>query len=92
MNFFKSELKMIHQYAAPTKEETLDGMKKTLPIIKDDLTRAVMENAICKLQKIPEPEYSRFIADIRAGFLKERDESIRRQLAAAKEGQTYTGR
>lgn len=92
MNFFKSELEMIYQYAAPTKVGTLEGMKDTLPIIKDDLTRAVMENAICKLQKIPEPEYSRFIADIKAGFLKERDNSIRRQLAAAKEGQTYTGR
>lgn len=88
MNFFRSELEMIYQYAAPTKEETLDGMKETLPVIKDDLTKAIMENAICKLQKIPEPECSRFIADTRAGFLGERDDSIRRQLAAAKTSQS----
>ena len=56
MNFFKSELEMIYQYAAPTKAGTLDGMKEALPAIKDDLTRAIMENAVCKLQKIPEPE------------------------------------
>ena len=68
MNFFKSELEMIYQYAAPTKAGTLDGMKEALPAIKDDLTRAIMENAVCKLQKIPEPECSRFIADTREGF------------------------
>lgn len=51
MNFFKSELEMIYQYAAPTKAGTLDGMKEALPAIKDDLTRAIMENAVCKLQK-----------------------------------------
>lgn len=88
MNFFKSELEMIYQYAAPTKAGTLDGMKEALPTIKDDLTRAIMENTVCKLQKIPEPECSRFIADTREGFLKERDDSIRRQLAAAKAAQS----
>lgn len=86
MNFFKSELEMIYQYAAPTRAETLDAMKEALPAVKDDLTRAIMENAVCKLQKIPEPECSRFIADTRAGFLKEQDSSIRRQLAAATAG------
>ncbi|MFR3753107.1 MAG: transposon-transfer assisting family protein [Enterocloster sp.] len=50
MNFFKSELKMIYQYAAPTRAGTLDAMKKALPAVKDDLTRAIMENAVCKLQ------------------------------------------
>lgn len=88
MNFFKSELKMIYQYAAPTKAETLENMKETLPTIKDDLTRAIMENAVCKLQKIPEPECRRFIADTRARFLKERDDSIHRQLVAAKAAQS----
>ena len=38
---------------------------------------------IDKLEKIPEPECSCFIADIKARFLKERDNSIRR-LAEAK--------
>ena len=43
-----------------------------------------MENAIKKLQKIPEPECSQFIADTKSHFLAERDNSIRRQLAEAK--------
>lgn len=85
MKFFKSELEIIAQYAALAKAETLDSMKETLPVIKDDLTRAIMENAICKLQKIPESECSRFIADTKAGLLRERDASIRRRLAEAKE-------
>ncbi|WP_276855348.1 DUF5720 family protein [Enterocloster lavalensis] len=88
MNFFKSELEMIYQYAAPTRAGTLDAMKEALPAINDDLTRAIMENAVCKLQKIPEPECSRFIADTRAVFLKEQDSSIRCQLTAAKAGQS----
>lgn len=88
MKFFKSELEMINQYAASTKLETLDRMKETIPVIKDDLTRAIMENAICKLQKIPEPECSGFIADAKAHFLKKRDNSIHQQLAAAKANQS----
>ena len=42
MNFFKSELEMIYQYAAPTRAETLDAMKEALPAVKDDLTRAII--------------------------------------------------
>lgn len=33
MNFFKSELKVIYQYAAPTKERTLDGMKEAQSVL-----------------------------------------------------------
>lgn len=84
MDFTKSELEMIYQYAATTKAETIGGMKETVPVIKDQLTKAIMENAIKKLQKIPEPECSKFIADTKAHFLAERDNSIRRQLAEAK--------
>ena len=84
MNFTNSELEMIYQYAAPTKAETLAGLKEIVPVIKDTLTRVIVENAIDKLQRIPEPECSRFIANTKAGFLKERDNSIRRQLAEAK--------
>ena len=62
MKFTDSELEMIFQYAAPSKGETIGGMKETIPVIKDPLTRAIMENAVNKLQKIPEPECSRFIA------------------------------
>lgn len=84
MRFTESELGMVCQYAATTKAETIGGMKETVPVIKDPLTKAIMENAIEKLQKIPEPECSQFIADTKAHFLAERDNSIRRQLAEAK--------
>ena len=35
MRFTNSELEMIYQYAAPTKAETIGGMKETVPVIKD---------------------------------------------------------
>lgn len=53
MKFSKSELDIIYQYAAPTKAETLAGMKEIVPMIKDLLTKAIVENAIRKLEKIP---------------------------------------
>ena len=58
----KSELDIIYQYAAPTKAETFAGMKEIVPVIKDLLTKAIVENAIRKLEKIPEPECSKFVA------------------------------
>ena len=84
MRFTNSELEMIYQYAAPTKAETLAGLQEIVPVIKDTLTRVIVENAIDKLTKIPEPECSRFIADTKTHFLEQRDNSIRRQLAEAK--------
>ena len=84
MKFSKSELDIIYQYAAPTKAETLAGMNEIVPVIKDLLTKAIVENAIRKLEKIPEPECSQFLAATKARFLAERDNSIRRRLAAAK--------
>mgnify|MGYP000752693974 CR=1 FL=1 len=79
MKFSKSELDIIYQYAAPTKAETLAGMKEIVPVIKDLLTKAIVENAIRKLEKIPEPECSQFVAATKARFLAERDNSIRRR-------------
>lgn len=84
MRFTQSELEMVYQYAAPTKAETLAGLKEIVPAIREPLTKAIVENTIDKLQKIPEPECSRFIADTKAHFLEERDNSIRRRLAEAK--------
>lgn len=84
MNFTNSELEMIYQYAAPTKAETLAGLKEIVPVTQDTLTRVIVENAIDKLQRIPEPECSRFIASTREDFLNQRDNSIRRQLAEAR--------
>ena len=44
MNFTKSELEMLYQYAAPTKEETLAGLKEIVPVLerKDDLLSKVI--------------------------------------------------
>ena len=84
MKFTKNELDIICQYAAPTKAETLAAMKETVPVIKDLMAKAIMENAIRRLDRIPEPECSQFIAATKACFLAERDNSIHQRLAAAK--------
>lgn len=55
-----------------------------MPILKDLLTKAIVENAIRKLEKIPEPKCSQFVAATKAKFFAERDNSIRQKLAAAK--------
>lgn len=86
MNFTKSELEMLYQYVAPTKEETLAGLKEIVPVLerKDDLlTKVIVENTVRKLEKLAEPECSQFIAENRAAFIAERDKSIRRRLAEA---------
>lgn len=70
MKFSKSELDIIYQYAAPTKAETLASMKEIVPVIKDLLTKAIVENAIRKLERIPEPECSQFVAATKARFLQ----------------------
>ena len=87
MNFTKSELEMLCQYAAPTKEETLAWLKEIAPILerKDDLlSKVIAWNTIWKLEKLADPEYSRFITDNRAAFIEKRDYSICQRLAAAK--------
>lgn len=85
MDFIKSELEMLYQYAAPTKEETLAGLKEIVPVLEkkeDLLSKVIVENTIRKLEKLAEPECSRFIADNRAAFIEKRDNSIRQRLAA----------
>lgn len=84
MKFTRSELEMIYQYAAADRAATVAGLAEIVPVLKDPLTKAIVENTIDKLEKIPKPECSRFIADTKARFLEERDNSIRRRLAEAK--------
>ena len=84
MTFTRSELEMIYQYAAADRAATVAGLAEIVPVLKDPLTKAIVENTIDKLEKIPEPECSRFIADTKNRFLEERDNSIRRRLAEAK--------
>ena len=57
--FTRSELEMVYQYAAPTKEETLAGLKEIVPVIRDAQTKAVVQNTIKRLEQIPEPDYRR---------------------------------
>ena len=88
--FTRSELEMVYQYAAPTKEETLAGLKEIVPVIRDAQTKAIVQSTINRLEQIPEPVCSKFIADTKAHFLEERDRSIRRRITAAKK-QTAKG-
>ena len=88
--FTRNELEMVYQYAAPTKEETLAGLKEIVPVIRDEQTKAVVQSTINRLEQIPEPQCSKFIADTKARFLEERNRSIRRRIAAAKK-QTAKG-
>lgn len=85
MDFTNSELEMLYQYAASTKEETLAGLKEIVPVLEkkeDLLSKVIVENTIRKLEKLAEPECSRFIADNQAAFIEKRDNSIRQRLAA----------
>jgi len=87
MNFTESELELIDQYAASSKEETLVGLKEIVSVLEkrgDFLTKAIAEHAIEKLEKIPEPECRRFLSDNRAHFWERRDSSIRQRLDAAR--------
>ncbi len=69
---------------ALTKTETLAGMNETVPLIEDLLLKAIMENAIRKLERIPEPECGQFIAATKAHSLAKKGNSIHQRLAAAK--------
>lgn len=84
-DFNENELEMVYQYAAYTKAETIAGLQEIVPVIKDDLTRGIVASTIGKLQKIPELECSCFIADIKATFLRKRDEAIQRRIAESEE-------
>ena len=86
MQFTKSELEMIYKYAATTKEETIRAMKDTLTATNDKLTYITIRNAAEKLEKLPEPECSCFIADNKAHHIeKSVRPSVLRRLAKAKE-------
>ena len=85
MQFTKSELEMIYKYAATTKEDTVKAMKETLPATEDKVTYIIIRNASEKLEKLPEPECSRFIADNKAYHIEKSERSVLRRLAEAKE-------
>lgn len=85
MQFTKSELEMIYKYVATTKEDTVKAMKETLPDTEDKLTYIIIRNAAEKLEKLPEPECSRFIADNKAYHIEKSERSVLRRLAEAKE-------
>lgn len=84
MKFSESELDVIRQYASPTKAETIKRMKEIVPLTEDLMARVIMENAIRKLERIPEPECSQFIANAEQEPFAKRKVSVRQWLAAAK--------
>lgn len=53
MKFSKNELNVICQNAAPTKAETLAGIKEIVSVTADLMTKLIMENAIRRLERIP---------------------------------------
>ena len=55
MTFTRSELEMIYQYAAADRAATVAGLAEVVPVLKDPLTKAIVEKTIDKLEKIPEP-------------------------------------
>lgn len=75
MKFTNSELEMIYQYAATTKEETLARLKEAVSALKDTKTRVIVEKTIDKLSKISEPECSQFIEETKTHFLKNEAET-----------------
>ena len=85
MQFTKSELEMIYKYASTTKEDTVKAMRESIPVIGDKLTCIIIRNAAEKLEKLPEPECSRFIADNKAHHIEKSERSVLRRLAEAKE-------
>ena len=85
MRFTKCELEMIYKYEATTKEDTVKAMRDGQSAARDDLTRIIIRNAADKLEKLPEPECSRFIADNKAYFLGQGRNSVLRRLNEAKE-------
>lgn len=85
MQFTKSELEMIYKYAATTKEDTVKAMREVLPIIHDTLTHVIIRNAAEKLEKLPEPECSRFIAENKVHHIEKSERSVLQRLAKAKE-------
>mgnify|MGYP007126890779 FL=1 len=85
MRFTKSELEMIYKYEATTKEDIVKAMRDGQSAARDDLTRIIIRNAADKLEKLPEPECSRFIADNKAYFIGQGRSSVLRRLNEAKE-------
>lgn len=80
MKFTHNELEMIYQYAAMTKEETLARLNEVVSLHKDTITGVIMENAIDKLSKIPEPECSQFIAETKTHFLENNAKTQTKEL------------
>lgn len=76
MRFTKSELEMIYKYEATTKEDTVKAIRDGQSAARDDLTRIIIRNAADKLEKLPEPECSRFIADNKAYFIGQGRNSV----------------
>ena len=83
MKFTENELKIIYQYSAENKAETLNQLEKVISEIKEEITKNLIKNIIEKLQKTAEPECSNFIVNVKKYFLNKKDNSIHKKLAEA---------
>ena len=76
MRFTENELKIIYQYSAENKMETLNRLEKVISEIKEETIKNLIKNTIEKLQKAAEPECGNFIANVKKYFLNKKDNSI----------------
>ena len=84
MRFTENELKIIYQYSAENKEETLNRLEESISEIKEETTKNLIKNTIEKLQKTAEQECSNFIKNVKKYFLNKKDNSIHQKLAEAR--------
>ena len=84
MKFTENELKIIYQYSAKNRDETLNRLEEIISEIKEETTKNLIKNTIEKLQKATEPECGNFIANVKKYFLNKKDNSIRQKLAEAR--------
>ena len=83
MKFTENELKIIYQYSAENKVETLNRLEKVISEIKEETTKNLIKNTREKLQKAAEPECSNFIKNVKKYFLNKKDNSIHQKLSEA---------
>ena len=78
MRFTQSELELIGQCTTPDKVLALTELRAVRRETDDPLKKEIVEDTIDKLLEVPEPECSRFIADMIARFQEKGTSSGRR--------------
>lgn len=81
--FSGEEQKLIFQYALNTKENLLEDLEQILKVVKTSQLRQTIFDTCEKLDKIPDQECVRLMADIRAAYKGRNLESIRQRQKTA---------